>query len=53
MKTQYTIVQTSTADKLIEKVQLKLDEGWQLQGGVSASIATVPCFTQALIFKSK
>ncbi|GAA0871740.1 hypothetical protein GCM10009117_08860 [Gangjinia marincola] len=49
MTTHYMIADASTNEKLVEKVQAKINEGWSLQGGVSVTLGGKPIFAQALI----
>ena len=46
---QYIIITASSPEKLAEKVQIKINEGWVPQGGVCIANASNYILTQAMI----
>lgn len=51
MELEYTIVKASSAKKLSEEVNVKIEEGWMLQGGVCMANATEIAYLQAMTLK--
>lgn len=38
---EYKVVTAAKLDELVEEVNKRIQEGWQLQGGVSGSVAAI------------
>ena len=53
MKLEYTILKGNSFEKLVEEVELKIQEGWVPQGGISVANGTNFIFAQAMIRKSE
>lgn len=51
MELEYTVVKASSAKKMSEEVNVKMEEGWRPQGGVSVANATEIVYLQAMILK--
>jgi len=51
---RYTIVLADSAEGLVEKVNQRIDEGWELIGGHCAfPNGTVIMFSQSMVFRQK
>lgn len=49
-RTRYLVIERNSAPDLLTHVQQLLDEGWELQGGVSVALRSVssPIYAQAM-----
>lgn len=51
MELEYTVVKASSSKRLSEEVNVKIEEGWMLQGGVCMANATEVAYLQAMTLK--
>ncbi len=53
--THYTVEITPTMDLLIQRVNAKIEQGWQPQGGIAVDYPThavLPNYAQALVWRA-